>query len=105
MPAATAATAASIAKNSACEKCDHRPPSQPEARLPTKLVENQSPITVERELPGAMVEISDNPIGEKFSSAIVSTTNENNSQIQLASVAPLSSAAPALQRYEAVNSR
>jgi hypothetical protein len=36
-------------------------------KFPAKLVENHMPITVERELPGAMLAISDRPIDEKLS--------------------------------------
>src|SRR5580700_9983061 len=79
MPAAMAATQAISKKNSVCEKLDHRLPSQPAKKFPAKLVESQIPMTVERELPGAMPAISDRPIGEKFSSAMVSTTKYNNS--------------------------
>src|SRR5580698_1583223 len=93
MPAAMAATHAISRKNSACEKLDHRPPSQPAKKFPAKLVESQIPITVERELPGAMPAISDRPIGEKLSSAMVSTTKYNNSQSQLEPSAPLIHAA------------
>ena len=52
-------------KKLAFDKVDQKLPTQPAAIFPTKLVVNQIPITVERDLLDATFDTSERPIGEK----------------------------------------
>ena len=62
---ATAATPAIIMKNIALPMPLQKLPSQPEMKLPMKLVRNHSPIIIETMRAGATLDTSDSPIGER----------------------------------------
>ena len=63
--AATAPSAARSRKKLVFDKLDQKLPIQPAAIFPTKLVVNQIPINVERDLLDATFDTSERPIGEK----------------------------------------
>lgn len=65
------ARSASVPKIWLGARVSNFPPQIPAIKLPKKLVKNQQPIINERNFLGASLDTSDNPIGERQSSAIV----------------------------------